>query len=186
MLQSMGLQRVRHNRTVKNNACPLPPNDNGKGEQRAEKRESGEEAGLEREEKSPQSVIGPDLRLCGLLSSGRKGQGTEFIKVRSSESACNAGDPGSLPGSGRSPGEGIGYPFQYSWASLVLSWLRIHPQCRRPGFDPWVGKISWRREQQPTPVFCPGEFHGLYSPWGCKEPEPTELKESQRFRVVRR
>ena len=53
MLQSMGLQRVRHNRTVKNNACPLPPNDNGKGEQRAEKRESGEEAGLEREEKSP-------------------------------------------------------------------------------------------------------------------------------------
>ena len=35
------------------------------------------------------------------------------------ESACNAGDPGSIPGSGRSPGEGIGYPLQYSWASLV-------------------------------------------------------------------
>ena len=39
------------------------------------------------------------------------------------ESACNAGNPGSIPGSGRSAGEGIGYPPQYSWASLVwLSW----------------------------------------------------------------
>ena len=35
------------------------------------------------------------------------------------ESACNAGDPGLIPGSGSSPGEGIGYPLQYSWASLV-------------------------------------------------------------------
>ena len=35
------------------------------------------------------------------------------------ESTCNAGDPGSIPGLGRSSGEGIGYPFQYSWASLV-------------------------------------------------------------------
>ena len=38
------------------------------------------------------------------------------------ESACNAGDFGSIPGSGRSPGEGLGYPLQYSWASLVLRW----------------------------------------------------------------
>ena len=38
------------------------------------------------------------------------------------ESMCNAGDPGSIPGSGRSAGEGIGYPVQYSWASLRLSW----------------------------------------------------------------
>ena len=35
------------------------------------------------------------------------------------ESACNAGDPGSIPGLGRSTGEGIGYPLQHSWASLV-------------------------------------------------------------------
>ena len=34
-------------------------------------------------------------------------------------------------------------------------------QCRRPGFDPWVGKIPWRRERLPTPVFWPGEFHGV-------------------------
>ena len=32
-------------------------------------------------------------------------------------------------------------------------------------FNPWVGKIPWRRERLPTPVFWPGEFHGQYSPW---------------------
>ena len=41
--------------------------------------------------------------------------------------------------------------------------------------DPWVGKIPWRRERLPTPVFWPGEFHGLYSPWGRKESDMTEL-----------
>ena len=40
---------------------------------------------------------------------------------------------------------------------------RIHPQCRRHGFDPWVRKIPWRREWLPTPVFLPGEFHGQRS-----------------------
>ena len=39
----------------------------------------------------------------------------------------------------------------------------------RPGFDPWVGKIPWRRERLPTPVFWPREFQGLYSPWSLKE-----------------
>ena len=46
-------------------------------------------------------------------------------------------------------------------------------QCGRPGFDPWVGKITWRRERPPTPVFWPGEFHGPYSPWGHKESDTT-------------
>ena len=40
---------------------------------------------------------------------------------------------------------------------------------RRPGFDPWVGKIPSRKERLPSPVFWPGEFHGLYNPWGHKE-----------------
>ena len=44
----------------------------------------------------------------------------------------------------------------------------------RPGFNPWVGKIPWKRERLPTPVSWPGEFHGLYSPWGCKELDMTE------------
>ena len=52
-------------------------------------------------------------------------------------------------------------------------------QCRRPRFDPWVGKIPWRRKWQPTPVFLPGKFHGWrsmvgYSPWGGKESDTTE------------
>ena len=89
------------------------------------------------------------------------------------ESTCNAGDPGLIPGSGRFAGEGIGYPLQYSWASLVAQLVKSSPQCGRPGFDPWVGKIPWRREWLPTPVFWPGEFHGLYSPWGLKESDMT-------------
>ena len=49
----------------------------------------------------------------------------------------------------------------------------------RPGFDPWVGKIPWRRKWQPPPVFLPGESHGWrslvgYSPRGRKESDTTE------------
>ena len=52
-------------------------------------------------------------------------------------------------------------------------------QCRRHGFDPWVGKILWGRKWQPTPVFLPGKFHGQrsllgYSPWGGRESDMTE------------
>ena len=46
--------------------------------------------------------------------------------------------------------------------------------CGVPGFDPWVGKIPWKRERLPTPVFGPGEFYELYSSWGCKESDTTE------------
>jgi len=57
-----------------------------------------------------------------------------------------------------------------------LSWLKICQQRGRPGFNPWVGKIPWRREWLPTPVFWPREFHGLYNPcpWGHKELDTTE------------
>ena len=90
------------------------------------------------------------------------------------ESACNAGDPSSFPGSGRSAGEGIGYPLQYSWASLVAQLVKNPPAMWETWFSPWVGKIPWRRERLPTPVFWPGKFHGLYSTWGCKESDTTE------------
>ena len=63
------------------------------------------------------------------------------------ESTCNVEDPSSIPGLGRSAGEGISYLLQCSWASLGLSWLRICLQCGRLGFNPWVRKISWRREK---------------------------------------
>ena len=55
------------------------------------------------------------------------------------ESACNAGDPGLIPGSGRSPGEGIGYPLQYSWASLVAQLVKKLPAMR----ETWVPSLSW-------------------------------------------
>ena len=71
-----------------------------------------------------------------------------------------------ISGSARSAGEAIGYPLQYSWASLVAKLVKISLQRGRPGFDPWVGKIPWRRERLPSPVLWPREFHGLYSPWG--------------------
>ena len=57
---------------------------------------------------------------------------------------------------------------------LWLSWQRICIQCERLGFNPCVGKIPWRREWLPTPIFWPGEFHGLYSPCGHKESDTTE------------
>ena len=50
--------------------------------------------------------------------------------------------------------------------SWWLRWLRICLQCRRLRFNPWIGKIPWRREWQPTPVFLPGEFHGKRNPVG--------------------
>ena len=92
------------------------------------------------------------------------------------ESTCDAGDPGLIPGSERSTGEGIGYPLQYSWTSWWLSWERISLHFGRPGFNSWVGKILWRREWLPTLVFWPGEFHGLYNPWDRKELNTTEQR----------
>ena len=88
----------------------------------------------------------------------------------SKESACNAGDPSSIPGSGRSAGEGIGYPLQYSWASLLAQLVKNLPAMQETCF----GKIFWKRERLTTPVFWPGEFHGLYSSWDRKELDMTE------------
>ena len=90
------------------------------------------------------------------------------------ESSCNAGDPGSIPGLGRSAKEGIGYPLQCSCASLVAQLVKNKPVMSRPGFSPWAGKIPWRRERLPTPVFWPGEFRGPCSPWCHKESDMTE------------
>ena len=49
-------------------------------------------------------------------------------------------------------------------ASLVAQLVKNLPAIRETWIGPWVGKIPWRRERLPTPVFWPGEFHGLYSP----------------------
>ena len=90
------------------------------------------------------------------------------------ESSWNVGDPHSIPGLGRSTGEEIGYPLQYSWASLVAQLVKNPPAIR----ETWVRSLGWKdpwtRERVPTPVVQPGEFHGLYSPWGHKELDTTE------------
>ena len=67
------------------------------------------------------------------------------------ESTCNAGDPCSIPELGRSPGEGIGYPLQYSWASLVAQLLK-NPPCNAGdlGLIPGLGRF-------------PGEVNGYHS-----------------------
>ena len=81
------------------------------------------------------------------------------------DSACNAGDPDSIPESGRSARKGIGY----SWVSLVAQLVKNPPAM----WETCVGN-PWRRERLPTPVFWSGEFHGLYSPWDHKELDTTE------------
>ena len=55
------------------------------------------------------------------------------------ESACNAGDPGSIPRLGRSAGEGTGYPFQYSWASLMAQLVKNLPAV----WETWVQSLGW-------------------------------------------
>ena len=55
------------------------------------------------------------------------------------ESACNAGNPGSIPESGRSTGEGIGYPPQYSWTSLVAQLIKNPPTM----WETWVQSLGW-------------------------------------------
>ena len=55
------------------------------------------------------------------------------------ESACNAGDPDSIPGSGRSTGEGIDYPLQYSWASLMAQLVKNPPAMQ----DTWGQSLGW-------------------------------------------
>ena len=81
----------------------------------------------------------------------------------------------------------------HSICKMKLStwWLRqhrIHLQHRRPMFNPWVGKIPWRREWWPTPVFLPGKFYGKrrltgYSPWGCKESDTTEGQKHKHIQI---
>ena len=85
------------------------------------------------------------------------------------ESTCNAGDPGSIPTSGKSAGEWISYPLQSYWASLVAQLVK-NPLAMQ---EIWVQSLGWedpwRRDRLLTPVFWPREFRGLYSPWDRKE-----------------
>ena len=90
------------------------------------------------------------------------------------ESACNAGDPGSVPGLGRSAGEGIGYPLQYSCTYLVVQLVKNSPAM----WDTWIQSLGWEDPLEKGLAtyssIRPGEFHGLCTPWGNKELDRTE------------
>ena len=62
-----------------------------------------------------------------------------FYSSVGKESACNAGDPSSITGSGRSTGEDIGYPLLYSWASLVAQLVKNLPAV----WETWVQSLGW-------------------------------------------
>ena len=88
------------------------------------------------------------------------------------ESAYNAGDPNLIPGSARSPGEGVGYPPQYSCASLVAQLAKNPPAV----WETWVQFLGWE-----DPLEKGIAIHSsilawkiLCSPWGCKESDTTE------------
>ena len=83
------------------------------------------------------------------------------------ESTCSTRDPSAVPLSGRSPAEGVGYPLQYSWASLGAQTVKNPPAV----WETWVQSSGWEdaleEGMQPTPVFLPGESHGQRSLAGC-------------------
>ena len=77
------------------------------------------------------------------------------------ESACNAGDPGLTPGLGRSAGEELGYPFQYSWASLMAQLVKNLPAMR----ETWVQSLGWEDTQGREGY--PLQYSGLENSMDC-------------------
>ena len=70
------------------------------------------------------------------------------------------------------------FHFELIGLPWLFIWKRIHLQCRRPGFDPWVRSLGWEDPLEKGTAthsnILAGQFHGLYSPWGCKESDTTE------------
>ena len=99
-----------------------------------------------------------------------------YISPGFPSSACNAGDPRLIPGSGRFPGEGISYPLQCSWASLVAQEVN-ESACTTGDLGLIPGLGSSHREGKGYPL----QYSGLenstdwYSPWGCKKSDRAEF-----------
>ena len=95
-----------------------------------------------------------------------KGSNILLHNIYSLESACNAEDPGLIPRLWISAGEGIGYPIQYSWASLVAQLVK-NPPARR---ETWIQSLGWEDPLEQGLAthssILAWKFHGLYSPWG--------------------
>ena len=95
------------------------------------------------------------------------------------ESTCNAGNPGPIPGLGRSAGEAIGYPLQYSWASLVTQLVKNLPamwetwvQCLGRE-DPLEKEMAIHSSTLAWKIPWTEEPDRLHSPWGRKESDTT-------------
>ena len=91
-------------------------------------------------------------------------------------SACNTGDPGLVPGSGRSAGEEIGYPLQYFWASLVAQLVEL--PAGDLGSVPGLGRYPGEGKCYPLQYSgLENTMYCMYSPWGpMKSKEATVLK----------
>ena len=105
------------------------------------------------------------------------------------ESAFNAGDSGSIPGLGRSPGEGKGRPLQYScleksvnrvaWQATIHGVAKSQTRLSNQHFKKGSSQYHQRRQWHPTPVLLPGKSHGQRSlvgcsSWGREQSDTTE------------
>ena len=90
------------------------------------------------------------------------------------ESACNAGDAGLIPGLGRPPGEGISYPLQYSWTSLVAQIIKNPPAMQDLVWITGLRRSPRGGHGNPLQYSCLENFVAGYSPWCYKESDMTE------------
>ena len=86
------------------------------------------------------------------------------------ESSCNVGDPGLIPGWGRSTEEVIGYPLQYSWSSLAAQLVKNPPAM----WESWVQSLGWEDPLEKGMATHSSILAMDYSPWGHKESDTTE------------
>ena len=128
---------------------------------------------MKRTQGVPQEAGGPESCRYGICFSAYKSW-TPILPGK--ESTCNAGDPGSIPGPGRSPREGTGYLLQYSWASVVAQTVKNPPAMRETWVHPELRRSPGGGHGNPLQCSClenPHRQRSLvgYSPWGHKESE---------------
>ena len=124
----------------------------------------------------PRTAFHPDCSVCKvmyahLLTTGPRGEPDCVSSIRSNVLQGNGQDTNCIL---LNP-EHLKYVFS---GDAVVKKKKSACQYRRRRFDPWVGKIPWRRKWQPPPVFLPGESHGQrslvgYSPWGHEESDSS-------------
>ena len=138
-----------------------------------------------------------DRQISALQLDVRRGPG----ETADSDSRPSSGTPAGEPTAARAPGSARITEGSECFQCLYLSAIGKkggfpkgaggkEPACqcrrhKRRGFDPWAGKIPWRRARQPLPVFLPGESHGQrslvgHSPWGRTESDAPERSQEKR------